>query len=423
MKAMKVGALMVVVALLGVLAGYRWAKHGAQVVPMTAAQSSSATVSPADKRKVLYWHDPMRPEVKFDKPGKSPFMDMELVPVYADVGADAGGVAVSAHAQQNLGLRLGQVKKEAIAQRAIAVGTVRYDEHAIALVQMRVAGYVTRLHVGAAQERVRRGQVLAEVVAPAWIEAEGEYLALLKSEIPASDSLRAAARQRLLVLGVPEPAIRAIETMRSLPTSTPLLAPLDGVVTELNLREGASFEMGTVLYRLNGTTTVWIDAQLPEALARMIAPGAAAEIRAAAFPGEVFPGRVQSILPQVDTATRTVGVRLSVRNPSGRLSPGMFVQTALAEPPAHAQLWVPSEAVIATGARSVVIVKRPDGPFDVASVTMGAETEGKTAILSGLTEGQVIVLSGQFLIDSEASLKSAINRLAAPPAVDKGSAP
>jgi Cu(I)/Ag(I) efflux system membrane fusion protein len=387
-----------------------------QISPTAQAQASS-------ERKILYWHDPMKPEVKFDKPGKSPFMDMQLVPVYMDQGADSGGVAVSANAQQNLGIRLGTVEKAAIAPHTMAVGTVRYDEHDVALVQTRVAGFVTRLRVRAALDRVRRGQILADITAPAWTEAEGEYLALLRSESPAAASLREAARQRLLVIGVPEPAILELEKSRSVATTTPIVAPIDGVVTELGLREGATFDAGAVLFRLNGTATVWVDAQVPEAQARAVAPGAKVDVRAVALPGTVLPGRVQAILPQVDPTTRTVGVRIAIDNPAGTLSPGMFVQTTVAGPAAAPQLWVPSEAVIATGRRSVVIVRRPDSSFDVAPVTLGPEAEGKTAILSGLSEGQTIVLSGQFLIDSEASLKSAVNRLSGTSQNDSGSTP
>jgi len=408
------------VAVLSAGLGYGLAMRGAR----GGDPGPAASVAPAPgERKVLYWHDPMKPEVKFDKPGKSPFMDMQLVPVYADNDAAAGGVAVSGNAQQNLGIRLGQVETAAIAPRTTAVGTVRYDEHDLALVQTRAAGFVTHLHVRAALDRVRKGQILADVTVPAWTEGEGEYLALLRSDSPVSASLREATRQKLLLIGVPEAAIGEIEKSRTIPATTSLLAPINGVVTELGLREGATFDAGAVLFRLNGTSTVWVDAQVPESQARTVAPGANAAIRSPALPGIELSGRVQAILPQVDPTTRTVGVRIAIDNTAGKLSPGMFVQTTFAGAAGPPQLWVPSEAVIATGERSVVIVKRPDGSFEVAHVDLGAEADGKTAILSGLSEGQRIVLSGQFLIDSEASLKSAVNRLTGSTQGDAGSTP
>ena len=395
-----------VVALLSAAAGYGWAvrlahhKYSGQVV---------AAAAPGE-RKALYWHDPMRPELKFEKPGKSPFMNMPLVPVYASEVATAGGVVVSAKAQQNLAFRLGTVERAALAVRVSAPGNVSYDERTAVVLQLRVAGYVTHLRVRAALEHVHRGQVLAEIGAPAWSEAEGEYLALLHSGSAASTALRAAARQRLVVLGVPESAILRLESSGSLSTMT-LVAPIDGVVTELALRDGAAFDAGAVLFRLNGTATVWVDARVPESQAHAIVAGARVEVRAQALPGETLHGRVLAMLPQLDPATRTVGARIVMDNPDGRLKPGMFVQATISEPKVVAQLWVPSEAVIATGERTVVIVKRSDGAFEVVPVTLGAEAEGKSALLSGLTAGQTIVLSGQFLIDSEASLKSTVNRL------------
>jgi Cu(I)/Ag(I) efflux system membrane fusion protein len=264
---------------------------------------------------------------------------------------------------------------------------------------------------------------LVEVTAPAWTEAEGEYLALLRAESPGSIWLRDAARQRLAVLGISEAAILELERTRSVPPSNALVAPIDGVVTELGLREGASFETGTLLFRINGNATMWITAQVPEAQAGMVTPGANVEIRATGIPGKVSSGRVLTLLPQLDSATRTVGARVAVDNASGTLRPGMFVQTTFAAPAGVPQLWVPSEAVIATGERTVVITRGAGGSFNVVNVTLGAEADGRTAILSGLTEGQEVVLSGQFLIDSEANLRSTVNRLTAAPGTDTGPAP
>lgn len=415
---------MVGVALVGIAAGYLWATRasiphaGAMPAAPVAPAASVPTTSP---RRILYWHDAMKPDIRFDKPGKSPFMDMQLVPVYADEQA-AASVAVSAGAQQSLGIRIGHVEKATATTGTSAIGSVAYDEHAIALVQARASGYVTRLWVRAAMDRVRRGQTLAEVTVPAWIEAESEYLTLLGNE-SSNASLRDAVRQRLAVLGVPEPAILELEKTRLVPTATALRAPIDGVVTELGLREGSTFEAGAVLFRLNGTKTVWVNAQVAEAQALAITPGAMVETRASGLPDEVFKGRVQAILPQIDPTTRTVAVRIAVDNSAAKLSPGMFVQTAIAGGTGAPQLWVPSEAMIATGERNVVIRQSADHSFEVVNVTTGAEAGGRTAILSGLAEGDAIVLSGQFLIDSEASLKSAVNRLSTPSSTAAGPAP
>lgn len=377
-----------------------------------AGRSHDASVVQGE-RKVLYWHDPMVPNTRFDKPGKSPFMDMDLVPVYAD---EEGGAAVrvSSVVSQNLGIRLGTVERAVLQPKLPAVGSVAFDESRLEVVQARVEGYVTRLRVKAPLERVRRGQPLADIVAPAWLEAQEEYLALLEAQSDRGRAIRDAARQRLTVLGVPEGTIRQLESQRKTNASATLVAPIDGVLTELAVREGSAFMPGAALFRINGLETVWVNAQVPEAQVSMISLGSSVTVQATAWPDAPFKGRVAALLPDVDLQTRTLPVRIVIQNSDFRLAPGMFVSLEFEGQAGQAQLVVPSEAIIVTGERNVVIVAREGGGFDVAEVTVGTETEGQTAILSGLDEGQSIVLSGQFLIDSEASLKSAVSRLSTP---------
>jgi Cu(I)/Ag(I) efflux system membrane fusion protein len=277
--------------------------------------------------------------------------------------------------------------------------------------QARVEGYVTRLRVKAPLARVRRGQPLAEIVAPAWLEAQEEYLALLDAQSGRGQAIRAAARQRLSILGIPESTIRELESQRKADASATLVAPIDGVLTELGVREGAAFMPGAALFRINGLETVWVHAQVPEAQISMIPVGSSVTVNATAWPDARFAGRVVALLPDVDAQTRTLPVRIVIENADFKLAPGMFVSLEFEGKAEQEQLVVPSEAVIMTGERNVVIVARQGGGFDVANVTLGAETDGRTAILSGLEEGQEIVLSGQFLIDSEASLKSSVSRL------------
>jgi len=353
----------------------------------------------------------MVPNVKFDKPGKSPFMDMELVPVYADEAGEDSAVRIDPSVVQNLGIRLGTVERATLNRRLRAVGGVVFDERLLELVQARVEGYVTQLHVKAPLERVRRGQPLAEIVAPQWLEAEQEYLALLDAGSGRAQTLRDAARQRLVVLGVPEATIRTVETTRKTAAATIVTAPIDGVVTELGVRQGASFMTGASLFRINGLSTVWVNAQVPEANVSMVPVGSRIEAQATGWPGTAFNGQVIALLPEVDPETRTLTARVSLKNVDYKLSPGMYVTLDFAAPAGESQLVVPSEAIIATGQRNVLIVAREGGGFDVVNVTIGAEQDGRTAILSGVNEGQSIVLSGQFLIDSEASLRSAVNRL------------
>ncbi len=400
-NAVKWSSVALVFLSVGVAAGYWWAHRS---MPATQGTGSG-------ERKVLYWHDPMVPGQKFDKPGKSPYMDMDLVPVYADEQGSGGDVRIDPNAVQNFGIRFGKVEKAALSARLRAVGNVAFDERLLELVQARVEGYVVQLYVKAPLEHVRRGQRLAEIVVPQWLEAEQEYLALLDATATRAQAMRDAARQRLVILGVPEAAIRILKTSRKASASTTVVAPIDGVVTELGVREGAAFGSGALLFRINGLATVWANAQLPEAKVSSVPVGSTVEATVPAWPGTTFKGEVLGLLPEVDPQTRTLTARVVLKNPEHKLSPGMFVTLDFKASAAGPQIVIPSEALIETGERTAVIVAREDGGFDVVNVSAGGEQDGRTVILSGLAEGQSIVLSGQFLIDSEASLGSTVNRL------------
>jgi membrane fusion protein, copper/silver efflux system len=395
---------------LGVAIGFGMSRIGD---PKSHPTDTRAAPEKAE-RKILYWHDPMSPGTKFDQPGKSPFMDMDLVPVYADEQADAA-VKIDPAVAQNLGIRLGRVERRSVPLKLDVVGSVSFDERLVEVVQARVQGYVTRLHVKSTLESVRRGEAIAEIQAPEWLEAQQDYLALLDASGERAKAIRAAARERLGVLGMPERTIQEIETRRKANASTTIYAPIDGVVTELAVREGAVFMPGASLVRINGLTTVWANAQVPEAQVSLVARGLRVQARAMAWPDVTFTGEVISLLPDLDPQTRTLTARVAIDNRDKKLAPGMYVSLRFESPQGEPQLVVPSEAVIRTGTRDVVIVAREQSGFDVAEVKVGAERGGLTTILSGLEVDQSIVLSGQFLIDSEASLKSTLDRLGAGP--------
>jgi len=397
------------VAAVGAGAGSWWAHHS-----MSAAAGAGTAPASADAgRKVLYWHDPMYPQQRFDKPGKSPFMDMDLVPVYADdAPAAAPGVKIDPALVQNLGVRTAVAEKGRLARSVDAVGTVAFDERAVEIVQSRTAGYVERLFVRAPLDPVRKGEPLARLFVPEWAGAQQEYLALKASAAPGAAELAAAARNRLLLLNMTEEQLRAVDRAGKPVTQVTLAAPVDGVVGELGVREGMNVTPGATLFRLNGLATVWVNVDVPEALAGAVRPGAAVTVTVPAYPGEKFAGRVAAVLPEVNAATRTLKARVELRNPGGRLKPGMFATVSVAPAQAREAVLVPSEAVIATGERTVVIVDRGEGRFEPVAVKTGAEEGGRTEILEGLEAGTRVVASGQFLIDSEASLRGVERRMA-----------
>lgn len=412
----------------GVGGGYWFAMHRLRGTTPTDAPVASGAVLPGtqgDKidpksgRRVLYWHDPMVPGPKFEHPGKSPFMDMQLVPVYADEAANAGEITISPRTAQNLGVRIAPVTEGRIAAGFATVGTVGIDERGIAAVQSRVSGYVQKLHVRAQYDAVTRGQPLVEIYAPDWLAAEEEYLALRAMKESGGATLAEAARVRLGLLGISEAQIQAIEKSGKANPRVTLFAPQSGVVWELGARDGMAVDSGTTLFRLAGLSSVWINAEVPESQAALVNPGAKVQAQLTALPGKTFDGEVAALLPDVNATTRTIKARIVVRNPGGQLKPGMFATLRIGGPEKTALL-VPSEAIIATGTRNVVILAK-EGRFQPAEVQLGRESGGMTEIVSGLSAGEQVVVSGQFLIDSEASLKGVEMRMrAAPPAQDNG---
>ncbi|WP_418316934.1 efflux RND transporter periplasmic adaptor subunit [Piscinibacter sakaiensis] len=404
------------------------APAGLEPLPQGIAQGEDATrrhirsgikagdIDPANGHRVLYYHDPMVPGNRFDQPAKSPFMDMMLVPVYAGANGDDGSqVSVSPRTQQNLGVRTAEVVEAVLAPQIHAVGSIAFNERDQAVVQARTTGFVEKLHVRATLDPVKSGQPLAELYVPAWVAAQEEFLSLRRMQGSDLAPLVDAARQRMRQAGMSETQIESVERSGATQPRTVVTAPIGGVVTELMVREGMTVMAGTTLFRINGLGTVWAHAEVPESQAALLRPGARVVATTPALPGESFSGKVQALLPEVSAATRTLKARLELANRGGRLVPGMFVQMVFSEPRAGKALVVPTEAVIQTGRRSVVLLAEADGRFRPVDVTTGIEVDGRTEIRSGLSAGQRVVVSSQFLIDSEATLRGVEARLNQPP--------
>ena len=368
-------------------------------------------LDPANGGKVLYYHDPMVPGNKFDKPGKSPFMDMMLVPVYASGDTDQGKITVSPRIQQNLGVRTAAVTEGTLSPLLSAVGSIAFNERDQAFVQARASGYIERLFVRATLDHVSKGQPLAEVYVPDWVAAQEEFLSVRRMQGTEMSMLIDAARQRMRQVGMNEAQIQRVETSGTTQARTTLVSPISGVVVELAAREGMTVMPGATLFRINGLSTVWANAEVPESQVALLHPGVKVQVKSSAVPGMVFNGTVQAILPEVNASTRTLKARLELANPGARLVPGMFVQMQFADTQATKATLIPTEAVIQTGKRSVVMLAEKEGRFRPVEVEIGIESGGQTEIKRGLQVGQQVVVSSQFLIDSEASLKGVEARL------------
>jgi Cu(I)/Ag(I) efflux system membrane fusion protein len=373
-----------------------------RMTPHPAATASAP--AQASGRKVLYWYDPMVPAQHFDKPGKSPFMDMPLVAKYAgDAPGEApseAGVQIDPARVQNLGVRVATVERGSLPGGVTATGVIDFNARDVAVVQAKAAGFVQRVYGRAPGDVVGAGAPLADVLVPEWAGAQGEYLAVRRTD---DAPLIQAARQRLLLLGMPPALIAAVERTGQVRNVVSISTPTGGVIKTLSVRNGMTVSAGETLAEVNGLGRVWLNAAVPEAMAGQVRVGGAAAATLAAFPGQSFNGRVTAILPQAQAESRTLTARIELPNPGGRLRPGMFatVQFGGASQPA---LLVPSEAVIRTGKRTLVMLARPGGRYEPAEVRVGREAGGRTEVLAGLSEGEKVVASGQFLLDSEASL-------------------
>lgn len=407
--AISIAAALAVFAVTG-LGAYRLGiRAGAGRAPSAAV---AAAAGDQTGRKVLYWHDPMNPGQKFDKPGKSPFMDMDLVPVYADVERAQGGVAVSPSVRQNLGMRVAVARKGSLAGTLDAVGNVAFDERDLVQLQARSSGYVETLFVRAPLEHVRKGQALLQLYVPDWVAAQEEYLAIRRMPAGADTAgLLDAAVQRMRLAGMTDAQVRQVSSRSQVSPRITVSAPIDGVVSELSVREGMAVALGAPLFRINGLRIVWVNAEVPESAAAQVRPGMAVSAASPAYPGTVFSGKVEALLPEVSAATRTLKARIALANPGAKLVPGMFATVHLVPAQRRESVLVPSEAVIRTGRRTVVITVADDGTFVPREVVAGAEADGQTEIVEGLDEGRKVVASGQFLIDSEAGLRGTLQRL------------
>ncbi len=363
--------------------------------------SETASGGGAGDRQVLYYYDPMFPQQQFDKPGKSPFMDMQLIPKYAgDESGETAGVRIDPSIAQNLGIRSAVAQFGTLESDLTITGTIEYNERDIAIVQARAAGLVERTYRRAPGDVVGKNAPFADILVTDWGGAQAEFIALRRA---GNAQFAAAARARLRLLGMPEALIREVERTGRPNGVYTARTPVGGAIDSLGVRPGMTVSAGQSLAQVNGLGTVWLYGAVPETRAGDVRPGQVATAALTAFPGEQFQGRVISILPAAQAESRTLTALIELPNRAGRLRPGMFATVSLGQSRQDGLL-VPSEAVIDTGERTLVMLATGKGRYRPAEVRIGRESGGQTEILAGLSEGEKVIVSGQFLVDSEASL-------------------
>ena len=359
------------------------------------------------EREILYWVAPMDPNFRRDKPGKSP-MGMDLVPVYRESNADGGAVRISPAVENNLGVRTEKAAVRPLWRRIEATGYVGFDETRISHINTRVQGWVVSLRVDAEGERVSRGELLFEFYSPELVNAQKEYLQALNR---GGARLVSGAGEKLRALGMIPSEIKALEQRGSASENIKIVAPQDGIVTSLSVREGMFIQPNTSIMSLADLSSVWLQAEVFESQADWVAAGQAAEARLDYLPGDIFSGQVDYVYPVLDQATRNLRVRLRFENPKNRLKPNMYARVSIYGRLKPNALSIPREALIQAPGSDRVVVAVGDGQFHVHEVMTGMESGDYVEILAGISEGDYVVTSAQFLIDSEASISGSIRRL------------
>ncbi len=402
--------------LLGLLAALACGRKASTTAVAVTPKAELSTETPG--RKVLYWYDPMAPGSKFDKPGKSPFMDMQLVPKYADEpgtgsARESAAVTLSPEAIRATGVAIVPATREALSTVIRAVGTVEIDETRQVRVAARVAGRIERLYADFTGQRVSAGAPLYDLYSPDLVATEREYLLALENRqglsggtdeaIRAADSLVAATRDRLRLWGIGPGQIAALEASRKPDLALTYRSPITGTVMEKLAVEGQYVSEGTELYRLADLSTVWLMVQVYEYELGRLALGMPAEVTVSALPGRTLRGRIAFIDPVLDREARSARVRIALPNPGGELKPGMFADARL-EIPAAPSLVIPRSALIDTGTRRVVYVQTAPNVFAAREVKIRDASGDRVAVLDGLEEGDRVVAKANFFIDSQAQL-------------------
>ncbi len=395
-------------------------KCGMNLVP--AKQQRNHAPAGTGKRKILYWQAPMDPTEIYDHPGKSR-MGMDLVPVYEDQLMSGRTVVIDPATVQKMGVRTASVRRMEFRREIRAVGVVKFNEEKVYALSARISGWVEKLYVNSTGEMIRSGDPLLEIYSPDLVTTQQEYLLALKNlrQVRSSslgilrqsaESLLRSARARFHNWGISETEIRQLEQTGVVRKTLPLVSPYRGVVVRKNVQEGSFVKEGGLLYRIADLSTVWVLVSIYDNELPWISTGQPAEMELSYLPGKRYRGKVQYIYPYLDEKSREVRLRLQFPNPALELKPGMYATVYLSGKPIPDALVVPAEAVLRTGKRNIVFVVRGAGKFEPREVRIGEEDgRGNLRVLSGLLEGETIVRSGQFLLDSESRLQEAIRKL------------
>ncbi len=382
----------------------------AGTLSLFSGKNENAINAPA-KEEPLYWVAPMDPNYTRDKPGKSP-MGMDLIPVFADksegIDAGPGTISISADVINKLGVRSARVERKTLHTEIKTVGYVKYDEDQLVHVHPRVEGWIEKLYVKAQGNPVKKGQPLYKIYSPALVIAQEELVLALGRNNP---PLIRGAEERLKSLQFPSLAIKKLKADRKVQQNVTFYAPQSGVLDNLNIRQGYFVKPGTRLMSIGVLDQVWVEAEIFEDQVAAVKTGLPVTMTLGFLPGKTWLGKVDYVYPSLDMKTRTLKVRLRFDNENAELKPNMFAQVSIHAQSQKDTLLIPKEAVIRTGSLDRAVLALGDGRFKSVKVTLGRNSEEFIEILSGLTEGEQVVTSAQFLLDSESSKTSDFKRM------------
>ncbi len=381
------------------------ATHGLNAAESNAANSSN---------EPLYWVAPMDPNYKRDKPGKSP-MGMDLIPVYAEDLAGAqdkpGTVTIDPSVENNLGVKTAQVTLEKLSPRIETVGYIAFDESKLWQTNVRVAGWVEKLYINAVGEKVNKGDVLFTLYSPELVKAQEE---LLNAYRTGRSGLVKGATERLVTLGVDRTQIKAVTQRGKASQTIAIKAPDDGIIASLNVREGGYLSPAQAVISAGPLENVWVDAEVFERQAHWMKAGSNATMTLDSIPGKNWQGTIDYVYPILDPKTRTLRVRLKFPNPNGELKPNMFANIALQPVSDDDVLTIPKSSVIRTGGMTRVVLAEGNGKYRSTRIKVGREAYDRAEVLEGLSQGDRIVTSAHFMLDSESSQTADLSRISAP---------
>ena len=396
---------------------------GMKLTPIKGSTAAETQTTEKKNGKILYWRAPMDPTYISEKPGKSP-MGMDLIPVYeGEEGGGTGNILIDPATVQNMGIKTTLVQKRSLSRTIRTVGVVKYNEKNLYSVNAKISGWIETLYADFEGLGVRKGQPLLEIYSPELVSAQEEYLLSLKNfqqlkESPMADirknasTLLTASRNRLLNWDIPQQAIDDLEKREKITKTMTLVAPANGVITQMNAREGAFVKAGTDLYHIADLSNIWVEVSVYEYEIPWVKLNSPAQMELSYLPGKTFSGKVAFIYPFLDQKTRNLKVRLEFPNPNLELKPDMYANVYIKTTNAKEVVVIPAEAVIRTGERNLVFIKREQGKFEPREVKLGREGEnGLIEVVSGLFESEEVVTSGQFLLDSESKAQEAIKKM------------